>query len=92
MLRQFCLATFLTSSFLFSSISAFAASNDLDELRAQTDDWTLVKNDAAKQIKTYDKREQNKRMRSFKIDATFNSPVVQRAGVLLTRRDLPGIV
>ena len=82
MLRQFCLAFFLVSSFLFSPISAFAANNDdLDELRAQNNDWTLVKNDIAKQIKTYDKREQNKRMRSFKIDATFNAPVESVAAV-----------
>mgnify|MGYP003327030989 CR=1 FL=1 len=82
MLRQFCLATFLVSSFLFSSLSALAANNDdLDELRAQNNDWTLVKNDIAKQIKTYDKREQNKRMRSFKIDATFNAPVESVAAV-----------
>lgn len=40
-----------------------------------TKDWHPVKNDERHQIKTYSKQEDNKRYRSFRVDAVYNAPL-----------------
>lgn len=51
--------------------SAFAANDDLDDLRSSKqalDEWRLIKHDKIRNIKAYDKRDLGKNLRSFKIE------------------------
>ena len=46
---------------------AYASNDDIDELQMKlTNQWTLVKNDRLRQIKTYARLEDGKQYRSFK--------------------------
>ncbi|PTQ89532.1 hypothetical protein [Agitococcus lubricus] len=68
----------IISVMLLSSLSAgtYAANDDLSELRdTNPDEWQLVKNDARRDIKTYSKREDGKRIRSFKVDMIVDAPL-----------------
>lgn len=51
-------------------LAALAANDDLQELRGDTHarDWYLVKNDAIRNIKTWAKQEDGKKIRSFKVE------------------------
>lgn len=71
------LRRFITISLLAISSTAFASSdNDLDELQGRMgNEWVLVKNDRLHQIKTWIKQEDNKRTRSFKIEAIINGKI-----------------
>jgi hypothetical protein len=55
----------------------YAASDDLDELRGGVDasEWQLVKNDSRRNIQTYSKREDGKRIRSFKVEMLVDAPL-----------------
>ncbi len=57
--------------------SVIAATDDLDELRGSNDanEWQLVKNDARRNIQTFSKREDGKRIRSFKVDMIVDAPL-----------------
>ena len=53
------------------SVNAFAANDDLDDLRTSNiaqDEWRLIKQDRAHDIKAYDKRDLGKNLRSFKVE------------------------
>lgn len=71
--------------------SAWAADNggsDLDALRSRlSNEWLLVKNDRLRQIRTYARREDGKRYRSFKVEAVLDTRMEPLARVLL---DFPG--
>ncbi|MBH1969586.1 hypothetical protein FK216_00065 [Moraxellaceae bacterium AER2_44_116] len=53
------------------SFNVFAANDDLDDLRTSNiaqDEWRLIKQDRAHDIKAYDKRDLGKNLRSFKVE------------------------
>ena len=55
---------------------ALAADDDLRELRAtrgDKGDWELIRNDSIRNIKTFGKQEDGKRIRSFKGEAEFEA-------------------
>jgi hypothetical protein len=55
---------------LFSSYN-YAANEDLDALRAAStpqNEWRLIKYDKSRNIKAYDKRDEGKSLRSFKVE------------------------
>ena len=58
---------------------ALAASDDIEELRnaelGARNEWHLVKNDAMRNIKTYSKQEDGKRVRTFRIDMMVDAPM-----------------
>lgn len=61
------------------------AESDLEELRGSdvlTNEWKLVKNDKLRNIKAYLKREDGKKIRSFRIEAIIDAPMeaVARVG------------
>lgn len=60
-----------------SPLSAQAASDDLRELQgsAPTGEWVSVRNDDKREIHTWAKQEDGKRIRSFKIDAVVDSSI-----------------
>ncbi|RZU38362.1 hypothetical protein EV700_2293 [Fluviicoccus keumensis] len=59
---------------LLTSGIAWAANEELDELRASdSNEWQQVKNDKYHHIKTWSKREDGKRIRSFKVEAVMDS-------------------
>lgn len=69
---------------------ALADRNDLDDLRAyDTDEWILVKNDRRHQVVTYAKQEDNKRLRSFRQELTFESSLDAIAKLLLDIENYP---
>jgi len=50
--------------------------NELDEITVQLgNEWRLVKNDTRRGIKAYAKLENDKRFRSFKVEATLNTSI-----------------
>ena len=73
-LRKTCL--FLFSSLLMLSAPAFA-DRDLDELRGPGlgNEWRLIKHDTRKNIKAWDKRDDDKKYRSFKLDLIIQAPL-----------------
>ena len=69
-----------------SPIYSFAADDDLSDLRkdAATDsEWRLVHNNKTHNIKTYFKKEDGKRVRSFKIESELDAPLSTVANVEL---------
>ncbi|RZU38125.1 hypothetical protein EV700_2702 [Fluviicoccus keumensis] len=62
---------------------ALASDDDLRELRASRDkgDWELIRNDAIRNIKTYGKQEDGKRIRSFKGEAQFDASLETMARI-----------
>jgi hypothetical protein len=67
---------FLFSGLLMLSAPAFA-DRDLDELRGPGlgNEWRLIKNDTRKNIKAWDKRDDDKKYRSFKLDLIIQAPL-----------------
>lgn len=64
---------------------AHADNNDLAELRGSdtlSNEWRLVKQDKLREIKAYVKREDGKKIRSFRIEAVIDAPMeaVARVG------------
>ena len=55
------------------AVPAFAAENDMKDVRSETakGEWVLVKSDATRNIKTYTKQEDGQRIR-FKVDAMID--------------------
>ncbi len=67
---------------LTCSPAAFAES-DLQELQpAVGGEWQLIRNDRRNQVRTYAKREDNQRIRSFRVDAVLNTRMAAIAHVL----------
>ena len=62
--------------FSLTAIPAFA-DKDLDELRGPGlgSEWRLIKNDTRKNIKAWDKRDDDKKYRSFKLDLIIDAPL-----------------
>lgn len=78
----------LGSSFIFAH--PVLADNDLDDLRdsgQKADAWQLVKFDSLRNIKLWSKQEDNKRIRSYRIEAVIDAPmeVVARVGFDIDR-------
>ncbi|RZU48205.1 hypothetical protein EV700_0106 [Fluviicoccus keumensis] len=53
------------------------ADKDIDELRGPGlgNEWRLIKNDTRKNIKAWDKRDDDKKYRSFKLDLIIDAPL-----------------
>lgn len=67
---------FLSMLCLISPAQVWANDNDLDELTVQLgNEWRVVKNDTRRGIKAYAKLENDKRFRSFKVEATLNTSI-----------------
>jgi len=81
----------ITLTLCLTAASASAADNggsELDALRSRlSNEWLLVKNDRLRQIRTYARREDGKRYRSFKVEAVLDTRMEPLARVLL---DFPG--
>lgn len=63
---------------------ALAARDDLDELRdsgVNKNEWRLTKNDRMRNIQVYVKNEDGKNIRSFRVEAEFDSPIEDLARV-----------
>ena len=61
---------------LANTPQVLAADNDLDELTVQLgNEWRIVKDDTRRGIKAYAKLENDKRFRSFKVEATLNTSI-----------------
>ncbi|HEX5360117.1 MAG TPA: hypothetical protein VFW49_03375, partial [Fluviicoccus sp.] len=70
--------------------TAHADRNDLDDLRAyDKDEWILVKNDRRHQVVTYAKQEDQKRLRSFRQELTFDASIDAIAALLLDIENYP---
>jgi len=73
-----CLLTITLSSV------AIAADKDLEEFRSldkNSNEWRLVKNDRRHDIKAYIKNEEGQNIRSFKVEASFDTPIETLARV-----------
>lgn len=74
----------LSMAALHIADNAHAADDDLDELQSKlSDQWTLVRHDRLRNIKTYAKQEDRRRFRSFKVEAVMNTDLATIARVLL---------
>lgn len=61
---------------LANTPQVLADDNDLDELTVQLgNEWRIVKDDTRRGIKAYAKLENDKRFRSFKVEATLNTSI-----------------
>lgn len=68
-------------SYLFSNL-AFA--NEINELRpTMSNEWQLIKDDKRRQIKTYAKREDEQRIRSFKVEGLLKANAETLVRVML---------
>lgn len=75
---------------LMVSGPALADRNDLDDLRSYNkDEWILVKNDRRHQVVTYAKQEDNKRLRSFRQELTFDASIDAISKLLLDIENYP---
>jgi len=63
--------------FLCTAAGFARAENDLDDIRGPGlgNEWRLVKNDSRKNIKAWDKRDDGKKYRSFKLDMIIDAPL-----------------
>lgn len=63
--------------------TALAARDDLDDLRDEgvKGEWRLSKHDKKRDIKVYVKNEEGKNIRSFRVEAVFDSPIEDLARV-----------
>ena len=67
-----------------SPVRADSANSELEDLRSKLSaEWLLVKYDRTHNIRTYARVEDGKRYRSFKVEATLDTPVEPLARVLL---------
>ncbi|MDO8330516.1 MAG: hypothetical protein Q7T36_08610 [Fluviicoccus sp.] len=70
--------------------TAHADRNDLDDLRTYDKDaWVMVKNDRRHQVVTYAKQEDDKRLRSFRQELTFDASIDAIALLLLDIENYP---
>lgn len=75
---------FLAGMLMSSSLIRADGVGELEELRSRLSaDWLMVRNDQAHRIRTYARLEDGKRYRSFKVEATLDTPVEPLARVLL---------
>lgn len=65
----------------FFSIAVYADTDDLNTLQKQQDDWYIVKQDNTRNIVTYAKNEEGKKIRSFKIEATVDASLATLASI-----------
>ena len=70
----------ITAVIMLLSTTVSADSEDLKTLQKQKD-WYIVKQDNIRQITTYAKHEEGKSIRSFKVDAVVDAPLVTLASV-----------
>jgi len=80
-------------SLLFLSLffcSSFAqATDELDDLRAvNKNEWRLLKNDQRQKIKIWTKNEDDKPIRSFKVESVMDAPM---STLLRLAADIPGL-
>ena len=64
--------------------TALAARDDLDEIRdsgVNKSEWRMTKNDRMREIKVFVKNEEGKNIRSFRVEAMFDSPIEDLARV-----------
>ncbi|HEX5277058.1 MAG TPA: hypothetical protein VFW42_05255 [Fluviicoccus sp.] len=83
---------FLIPAFMALALAGtvHADRNDLDDLRAyDKDEWILVKNDRRHQVVTYAKQEDQKRLRSFRQELTFDASIDAIAALLLDIDNYP---
>lgn len=67
-----------------TSMSTFAANDDLDDLRATVkDEWVMIKNDRRQNIKAWSKIEEGKRLRSFKIEGLADTSMESLARTIV---------
>ncbi len=68
-----------------------AQSDDLDELRmtAPATEWQLVRNDDRRHIKTWAKREDGKRLRSFRAEGVWDVPLAAVARTYTDIENMP---
>ena len=62
---------------LLLSTSVLAANDDIRDLQdtGPMDEWRLIKNNEAKNIKAWDKKDIGRRYRSFKLDLVIDAPI-----------------
>ena len=62
---------------IFFALSTVSYADDIRELQdtGPANEWRLIKHDARKNIKAWDKRDDDKRYRSFKLDLMIDAPV-----------------
>lgn len=63
---------------------AFAANDDLDDLRSNdlnTNEWRMTRNDKLHNIRVYVKNEEGQRVRSFRVEALIDAPIETLARV-----------
>ncbi len=90
MSRKFSSALLSTVVGLTLSGAAFAERGDLEELRSyDTNAWIVIKNDRLHQVTTYAKQEDNKRLRSFRQELTFEGSLDATAKLLLDIANYP---
>ncbi|PTQ90420.1 START domain-containing protein [Agitococcus lubricus] len=69
---------------MLCSTALYAAENDLQDLRrddGNPNEWRLVFNNKTQKIKTYFKKEDKKRVRSFRMEAELDAPLSTVANV-----------
>jgi len=83
------LQAMVTSLLLVSSTVSFA--DDIRDLQdtGPANEWRLIKNDARKNIKAWDKRDDDKRYRSFKLDLMIDAPLETIARVYFDVENYP---
>lgn len=75
-IKKLTMVLFLSLTCLAHTPQIFADDNDLDELTVQLgNEWRIVKDDKRRGIKSYAKLENDKRFRSFKVEATLNTSI-----------------
>lgn len=65
----------------FFSVVVYADKDDLNTLQKQQDDWYVVKQDNTRNVITYAKHEDGKRMRSFRVEAIVDASLATLAGI-----------
>ena len=70
---------------LLLSTSVFAGNDDIRDLQdtGSKDEWRLIKNNEAKNIKAWDKKDIGRRYRSFKLELVIDAPIDRVARVYL---------
>ena len=83
------LQAMVTSLLLVSSTVSFA--DDIRDLQytGPANEWRLIKNNALKNIKAWDKRDDDKRYRSFKLDLMIDAPLETVARVYFDVENYP---
>ncbi|MBH1972196.1 hypothetical protein FK216_13890 [Moraxellaceae bacterium AER2_44_116] len=73
---------------VFSTVSVADDIRDLQDT-GPANEWRLIKNDARKSIKAWDKRDDDKRYRSFKLDLMIDAPLETVARVYFDVENYP---